>query len=73
MSDDSDHMTALIKELLILNRAESTLALEPPTVKEVEGRRSKRKRIRQDLVQVLYLCDRKSLEPDKTHLLLMRE
>jgi hypothetical protein len=26
-------VTALIKELLILNRAESTLALEPPTVK----------------------------------------
>jgi hypothetical protein len=40
MSDDSE-VTALIKELLILNRAESTPTVEPP-VKEVEGRKSKR-------------------------------
>jgi hypothetical protein len=59
MSGDSEQATALIKELLILNRAESAPTREPPTVKEVEGRKSKRKRIRQELVQVLGLHDRK--------------
>ena len=59
MSDDSEQVTALIKELLILNRAESTPPLESPTKKEIEGRKSKRRRIRQELVQVLNLRDRK--------------
>ena len=59
MSDDCERVTALIKELLILNRAESNPMLEPPTVKEVEERASKRKTIRQELVQVIYLHDRK--------------
>ena len=57
--NDSEQVTALIKELLILNRAESNPTLEPPTLKEVEDRKVKRKRIRQELVQVLYLRDRK--------------
>jgi hypothetical protein len=59
MSNDSEQLTALIKELLILNAAESNPTLGPPTVKEVEERKFKRKRIRQELVQVLYLHDRK--------------
>ena len=59
MSRDSEQATALIKELLILNRAESAPTRELPTVKEVEERKSKRKRIRQALVQVLGLHDRK--------------
>ena len=53
MSDDPEQVTVLIKELLILNRQESAPTLEPPTVKQVEGRKSGRKRIRQELVQVL--------------------
>jgi hypothetical protein len=58
MSDDSE-VTALVKELLILNRAESTATVELQSVKEVEGRKSKRKRLRQELVQVLHRRDRK--------------
>jgi hypothetical protein len=58
MSDDSD-VTALVKELLILNRAESTATVELQSVKEVEGRKSKRKRLSQELVQVLHRRDRK--------------
>jgi hypothetical protein len=50
---------ALIKELLILNRAASNPVLESATVKEVEERASKRKTVRQELVQVLSLHDRK--------------
>jgi len=56
---DSSEVTALIKELLILNRAESTPAIESPTEEEIEGRMVKRRRIRQELVQVLHLRDRK--------------
>ena len=58
MSDDSEQVTALIKELLILKRAESTATIESPTEKEIEGRKFKRRRIRQELVQVLHLRDR---------------
>jgi hypothetical protein len=59
MSDDSERVTALIKELLILNRAEGTSPLESPTEQEIEGRKSKRKKIRQELVQVLSLPGRR--------------
>jgi len=45
MSDDSEQVAALIKELLILNRAESTPTINFPTRKEIEGRKAKRKRI----------------------------
>ncbi len=55
MSDVSEQLTALIKELLVLDREESTPALEPQTLREVEGRKSKRKRLRQELVQFLSL------------------
>jgi hypothetical protein len=58
MSNDSE-VTALVKELLIMNRAESTATVESQSVNEVEGRKSKRKRLRQELVQVLYRRDRK--------------
>jgi hypothetical protein len=59
MSDHSEQVTALIKELLILNRAESSPTIEPPTEKEIEGRKVKRRRIRQELVQALHLHNRK--------------
>jgi hypothetical protein len=38
VNDDSEQVTALIKELLILNRAESIPTVEPQTDKEMEGR-----------------------------------
>ena len=60
MTDDSRQVTTLIKELLVLNWAERTPTLEPPAVKEVEGRKSKRKKIRQELVQVLSLREGRS-------------
>ena len=59
MSDDSEQVTALIKELVILNRAESTPTIEFPTVKEIERRKDKRRRIRQELVQAFHLHDSK--------------
>lgn len=59
MSDDSEQVTALIKELLILNRTESTSTLGSPTVQEIEGGKSKRRKIRQELVQVLNRRDGK--------------
>jgi hypothetical protein len=46
MSDDSEQVTALIRELLILNREEST-PIEFPSEKEIEGRKAQRRRIRQ--------------------------
>jgi hypothetical protein len=62
MSDDSEQVAALIKELLILNRAESTPTINFPTRKEIEGRKAKRRRIRQELVQILHLHDRKKFQ-----------
>jgi hypothetical protein len=59
MSDDAEQVTALIKELVILNRAESASPLESPTAQEIEGRKSKRRRIRQELVQVLNLSGKR--------------
>ena len=59
MSDDPEQVTALIKELLVLNRAESTPNIVSPTENEVEGRKVKRIRIRQELVQALHVHDRK--------------
>jgi hypothetical protein len=53
MSGDPDQVTALIRELLILNRAESAPAVAPLTIEEMKGRKSKRMRIRQELVQAL--------------------
>jgi hypothetical protein len=60
MSDDSEQVAALIKEPLILSRADSAPSVEPPTATEVEERKSKRKRLGQELVQVLYFRDRKT-------------
>jgi hypothetical protein len=59
MSDDRQQVAALIKELLILNRAESIPAVESPTENDIEGKKVKRIRIRQELVQALHLHDRK--------------
>jgi len=58
MSRNSERVTALVKELLALNRAESARTLESRTPIQLEGRKSKRKRIRQELVRVLGLHDR---------------
>jgi hypothetical protein len=63
MIDVSEQVTALIKELLILNREETSLTLRPQTAKQTERQRSKRKSIRQALVQVLSLRDRKNFRP----------
>jgi hypothetical protein len=60
MSDDSERVTVLIKELLILNRADRNPTLDPPIGKEVEERKFQRKRIRQELVQVLRLHGEKA-------------
>jgi len=62
MSDDSEQITALIKELQILNRGESTPMIGSPSEKKMEERKAKRRRIRQELVRVLHLRDRKKLE-----------
>jgi hypothetical protein len=59
MSDDWEQVAVLIKELLILNRAESTPSIESPTENEIEGKKVKRIRIREELVQALHLHDRK--------------
>jgi cytochrome c-type biogenesis protein CcmH/NrfG len=48
-----NQVTSLIKELLILNRIERTLAAYPPSPEQVEQWESQRKRIRQELVQAL--------------------
>jgi hypothetical protein len=53
VSNDCARVTVLIKELLLLNRADGNHTFEPPTVKDVEERASKRKTTRQELVQVL--------------------
>jgi hypothetical protein len=50
-------VTALIKELLILNQAEGVPTSENPTENEMEGRQNIRRGIRQELVQVLHLRD----------------
>jgi len=57
MNNDSEQVTALIRELLVLNRAETAVKLKVPIAKETATRKSERKRIRQELVQVLNLRD----------------
>jgi hypothetical protein len=57
MSDDSKQVTVLIKELLLLNTLESASPLVPPTVREVEERKCKRKKLRQELVEALHFRD----------------
>jgi len=53
MSGDPAQVIALIRALLTLNRTESVPALVPLTIKEMKGRKSQRKKIRQELVQAL--------------------
>jgi hypothetical protein len=55
LSDNSDQVAALIKELLSLNRSESALIAHPPSAEELEQRQSKRKLVRQELVLALSL------------------
>ena len=55
MSDNSDQVAALIKELLSLNRSESAPMDHPPSADEFEQQQSKRKRVRQKLVLALSL------------------
>jgi hypothetical protein len=55
MSDNSDQVAALIKELLSLNRSESAAMAHPPSAEELEQWQSKRKRVRQELVLALSL------------------
>lgn len=55
---NADQVTSLIKELLILNRTEGTLAAYPSNSEQLEQRKCKRKRIRQELVQALSLQKR---------------
>jgi hypothetical protein len=59
MTGGSDQVVALIKGLLVLNQTESSFELAGSTVKQVEERRAMRKRLRQELVQVLNLRDRR--------------
>ena len=59
MTGDSDQVVALIKELLVLNRTENVFDLAGSTIKQAEERRAIRKRLRQELVRVLYLRDRR--------------
>ena len=54
----ANQVTSLIKELLMLNRAERTLAAYPSNPEQLEQRKCKRKRIRQELVQALSLRKR---------------
>jgi hypothetical protein len=59
MTGDSDQVVALIKELLVLTRTESSPESAGWTAEQVGKRKSMRKRLRQELVQVLYLRDRR--------------
>jgi hypothetical protein len=52
---NANQVMSLIKELLILNRTESTLAALAPNPEQLEQWQYKRKRIRQELVQALSL------------------
>ena len=59
MDDDSEQVAALIRQLLTLERAESSPTIELQPEKEMEESIAKRTRIRQELVQALHLRDRK--------------
>jgi len=59
MTGDSDQVVALIKELLVLTRTESSPESAGWTAEQVGKRKSMRKRLTQELVQVLYLRDRR--------------
>ena len=58
MSDDSEHVTALIKELPILNRADRAPTIRPQSEEEIEWRKTKRTTVRQELVKALDLRDK---------------
>ena len=51
----ANQVTALIKELLLLNRTERAAAINLPNAEQVDQRKFKRKTIRQELVQALFL------------------
>jgi hypothetical protein len=53
VSYDASRVTALIKELLILNRAERVPLADLASAEQLEDWKSERLRIRQELVQVV--------------------
>jgi hypothetical protein len=53
--DHAHEVTALIKELLILNGTERAAATHPPNDEQLEQWKGKRKKFRQELVQLLSL------------------
>ena len=55
ISDNSEQVAALIKELLSLNRLKAAPMAHPPSADDFEQRQSKRKRVRQELVLALSL------------------
>ena len=55
VNDSADHVDALIKELLALDRTESVPTLHPSSTAEVEQQQAKRKKVRQALVLALSL------------------
>jgi hypothetical protein len=55
MSDNSEQVAAIIKELLSLNRLKGAPMAHPPSAEELEQWQSKRKRVRQELVLALSL------------------
>jgi hypothetical protein len=56
MSYASRHVTALIKELLALNRAEAVVTTVLSTPADLERWNAQRKKVRQELVQALAAC-----------------
>jgi hypothetical protein len=62
VSYDAGHVAVLIRELLILNRAERAPAPDAPSTEQLGQWKSDRKRIRQELVQVL---PRRGLRPGR--------
>jgi hypothetical protein len=61
MDPNSDQVTVLIRELLSLNHADSAPMAHPPSAEEIEQPRSKRQRVRQELVLALSLRGRVSV------------
>jgi hypothetical protein len=51
----ANQVTALIKDLLLLNRTERAAATDAPNAEQLEQWKCKREKIRQELVQALFL------------------
>lgn len=57
MSENSKRTSVLIKELLVMNRDDAAKKKEDQFAVETKAGKSKRKKIRQELVQVLNVRD----------------